>query len=295
MTPPAAARSALGELLESLVDYAGLFPPAALPMRDAVRSYEEYRNGSTAWALGRFVVTVARLAEFEETLTAAGVTGPPWRLSVLAAPGDRGAVDEFNARVAGRALIDTVEGKATSVTEIAELAVFGPAITTYVEIPLIEDPTPLVIAIGEYALRAKIRTGGVTEEAFPAAAQVARFLAICAAHEVPFKATAGLHHPWHGVYRLSYDPRSPGAAMFGFVGVFLAACFLHEGMAESEAIELLEERGTGEVTFDGADVRWRGHAIGAARLRDLRSRFATSFGSCSFTEPIDDLMALGLL
>ena len=277
------------------MDYAGLFPPAALPMRDAVRSYDEYRNGSAAWALGRFVVTAARLAEFEEQFVARNTSGPPWRLSVLATPGDREAVDSFNARLAGRAVIDSVEGKANSAAEIAELALFGPSFVTYVEIPVTDDPVPLVRTIRSHALRAKVRTGGVTEAAFPAPSQVARFLAACAAHEVPFKATAGLHHPWRGEYRLSYDPRSLAAAMFGFVNVFVAACLLHEGMTEREAIELLEERDPAAVTFDGAGVRWRGHRIATERLRDVRSQFATSFGSCSFTEPIDDLTALGLL
>jgi hypothetical protein len=216
-------------------------------------------------------------------------------LSVLAAPGDLETVSDFNARLAGRVVIDTVEGKANSEDEIARLSVFGPSFATYVEIPLTDDPAPLVAAIGAHALRAKVRTGGVTEEAIPVPADVARFLAACAAHRVPFKATAGLHHPWRGVYRLSYDPRSLAAEMFGFVNVFAAACLVHEGMSQCEAIALLEERDSGAITFDGAGIRWRGHQLATARLRELRSGFAMSFGSCSFTEPIDDLTALGLL
>ena len=122
MIPGAAARSALGELLTNLVDYAGLFPPAALPMRDAVLSYDEYRRGSTAWALGRFVVTVARLAEFEGEFAVRAAGGSPWRLSVLAAPADLETVIDFNTRLAGSVVFDTVEGKASSEAEIAEFA-----------------------------------------------------------------------------------------------------------------------------------------------------------------------------
>ena len=295
MTSPDAARSALRELLDTLVDYAGLFPPASLPMRDAVRSFAEYRGSSMAWVLGRFIVPAARLAELEEQLSEQFAGGAPWRISVLAAAGDLAALHDFNSRLAGRAVIDTVEATATSDAEIAALAVFSPAFATYVEIPVSDEPGPLVIALKAHALRAKLRTGGVIETAFPAPSEVARFLAACAAHEVPFKATAGLHHAWRGVYRLSYDPRSLAATMFGFVNLFGAACFVHEGMTEREAIDLLEERDPAAVTFDDEGIAWRGHRIGSARVRALRTRFAMSFGSCSFTEPVDGLAALGLL
>ena len=295
MTPPPAARSALVVLLEGLVDFAGLFPPAGLPMRDSVQSYEEYRNGPTAWALGRFVVTADRLPEFEEQFVAQYSGGPLWRLSVLAGPGDRLALHAFNARFEGRAVVDTVEGKAATVAEIGELESLAPSFATYVEIPVANDPAPLVVAVGTRGLRAKVRTGGMTAAAIPSSEHVVRFLAACAVNAVPFKATAGLHHPWRGVYRLSYDPRSLAAEMFGFLNVFVAACFLREGMSEPDAVSLIEERDPAAITFDSAGVHWRGRHLGISRLRVLRSQFATSFGSCSFTEPIADLVAFGLL
>ena len=53
----------LRALLEHLIDYAGLFPPAALSMQDAVRNYARYREGEYAWALGPFIVPKERAAE----------------------------------------------------------------------------------------------------------------------------------------------------------------------------------------------------------------------------------------
>ena len=50
-------------LLEHLIDYAGLFPPAALSMQDAVRNYARYRDGDYAWALGPFIVPKERAHE----------------------------------------------------------------------------------------------------------------------------------------------------------------------------------------------------------------------------------------
>lgn len=299
MTPATAgvpvAGAALRSLLDGLVDWAGLFPPAALPMRDAVRLYDEYRRGPRAWAFGRFVLPAARLAEFEEHAAALPVAGARWRLSVLAGPADRAAIDAFNVRQGARAEIDAIEGKASTIAEIEALAPFAAAFTTYVEIPTATDPEPLIVAIHAHGLRAKVRTGGVTAEAFPAAAQVVRFLAACAAHDVAFKATAGLHHPLPGDYQLTYETGGPSAAMFGFVNVFIAACLLREGAGEAAATELLAERDATAIAFDADGVRWRDHRVPAVRLGELRRRFATSFGSCSFAEPLDELAALGLL
>ncbi len=77
----------LVRLLAGLIDYAGLFPPAALPMADAVARYARYRQGAHAWALGRFIVPAARLEEFARTLDAVESTvsaEAPWPVSVLA-------------------------------------------------------------------------------------------------------------------------------------------------------------------------------------------------------------------
>ena len=76
----------LTTLLAGLVDYAGLFPPAALDMSDAVREYAGYRRGTHAWMLGRFVLPVGRLGEFEAAAATVLPTEPSqaWPLAVLA-------------------------------------------------------------------------------------------------------------------------------------------------------------------------------------------------------------------
>src|SRR6185312_670299 len=77
--------------------------------------------------------------------------------------------------------------------------------------------------------RAKIRTGGVTAEAFPSGETMADFLLACARARVPFKATAGLHHVVRGSYKLTYELESAQAKMHGLANVFLAAALAWRG------------------------------------------------------------------
>lgn len=288
MTEPA-----LRVLLEGLIDYAGLFPPAALPMAEAAANYAAYRDSPDAWALGRFVVPVARLPEFE-TATSLRPTGAPWPLSVLAQADELDALRAFITRHAGRAVIASVEAKAASPADVAMLAPLTAVAGVHVEIPVHEDPDALVTAIAAHGLRAKIRTGGVTPDAFPSAHAVARFLAACARHDVMFKATAGLHHPLRGDFALTYAADAPRGTMFGFLNVFLAASFIRRGLPMAEAALLLEERDAGAVQFSADGVQWCGHSLSVTALAEDRARFALSFGSCSFREPIDDLSALNV-
>ena len=296
----------LRTLLSHAIDYAGLFPPAQLDMQGAVAEYESYRASSDEWALGRFVVTAARL---DELATAAGetITKPlgaehaERRLSVLLGAdlaADVARVRGFMGQARGHAWwggVDAVELRASTPEAIADATRAVPdSVERYVEIPVAGDPTPLVRAIGEAGAFAKIRTGGTTADAFPASGHVVRFLATCFREEVPFKATAGLHHPLRGEYPLTYEPGSACGRMYGFLNVFLATASLAAGLDEPEARLLLEETDPRAITFSRTAVVWRGHRFSRDRLAESR-RFLTSFGSCSFREPIDDLTALGLL
>ena len=55
----------LRALLHHVVDYAGLFPPAKLDMQPTVDNYAAALAGADQWMLGRLIVPVKRLDEFE--------------------------------------------------------------------------------------------------------------------------------------------------------------------------------------------------------------------------------------
>jgi hypothetical protein len=292
-------------LMEGLIDYAGLFPPASLDMQTAVRNYAAYRMGAQASWLGRFVLPASRLGELAEAMdrleAAPGMDASPWRLSVLIGndlPADLNAIGKFHRN--GRlhvhpAFVDAVEMKAASDAEVREAMEGIPqSITAYFEIPIQGDPAPLIAAIGQAGGRAKVRTGGVTPEPFPAPETLARFIRSCARAGVPFKATAGLHHPVRSLRRLTYAPDSGKTVMHGFLNVFLAACFARNGMEEGELADLLREESPGAFAFGKEEASWHGHRISGTRLQDARRDFAIAFGSCSFDEPKQDLEEAGL-
>lgn len=297
--------SAIRALLTESIDYAGLFPPAALAMAVAVENYARYQNEPAAWALGRFVLPVSRLGEFEEEVgryLPDTLTTQSWRLALLPGPDlarDLELIADFNRRHAVRTpslVADTLEVKATSVRGIEDIMHRIPrSLQAYIEIPIDRDPRDLLAAIGRLGGRAKVRTGGVTNEAFPTTEELIRFLSGCLQADLSFKATAGLHHPLRAAYRLTYAPDSPSGMMFGFLNLFLATAFLRAGMEETDAAQLLEEGSPEALQFDDAGVTWRGHRVSLNELREARRLGVVSFGSCSFTEPIGDLEAIHLL
>jgi hypothetical protein len=303
---PAAASA--GVLLRGLIDYAGLFPPASLAMAVAATNYESYLHSEFRWMLGRFIVPVARLGEFEEAVNrlphAPEHANSNWSVSALPSANlsaDLALIHEFTNRFAAsppqrKVSIGSLEIKIASAEEIERLSKLIPAeLDTYFEIPLNADVSNCLRAVGHSGRRAKIRTGGETPDKFPTPESVAEFMRLCAASNVAFKATAGLHHPIRSLHRLTYQADSASAIMHGFLNVFLAAAFVRGGMDATRAVELMNEQSAASFHFDSEGLFWREHRLALADLSHARRDFAISFGSCSFTEPVEDLRALRLL
>jgi len=302
---PARAAESVVVLLRGLIDYAGLFPPASLGMAQAVENYETYLRSEHNWILGRFIVPAARLGEFEEALTRTPAScNSHWNLSALLgadAAADLARIRKFNAcsstdLVPIKAEIRSVEMKITTLEQIEQLsAIIPPELEAYFEIPLSGGGHENIAALAACGRRAKIRTGGETADKFPAPESVIEFVRLCAAAGVPFKATAGLHHALRSVHPFTYQPDSPRGIMHGFLNVFLAASFLRVGMEPTLALELLTEQSPQAFYFDSEAAIWREHRLTVPQIAVARQSFSISFGSCSFTEPLDDLRSLHLL
>jgi hypothetical protein len=274
----------LRSLVASLVDYAGLFPPASLTMEKAVENYQRYRLSPAAWMLGRFVVPASRLEEFEAA--AVGHAAIPVTVTLGA-----NFEDDVERIKRARTRIDVMEIKAGSAEEIDQrLAQLSREITVYFEVADLK----LIPVARKKGARAKIRTGGVTAAAFPSAEFIAEFLETCARTGTAFKATAGLHHALYGIHPLDGSPGGPSGWMFGFLNVFVAAMFARKGVPAQDLAPLLVTESATEILFGPGEIEWRGHRVSEREILAARRDFAISFGSCSFEEPVADLKELGL-
>jgi len=248
----------LRALLAHMIDYAGLYPPAALTLAEVLDNYATYLASPESWMLNRLVLPAAKLPEV--TLRA------HWRITLLV-DGEPGPLP---------AQVETLESKGTDRLSLP----------TYCEAPV------TALAGGAFA---KVRTGGLTPEAIPSSESLADFLCEAAARRVAFKATAGLHRPLRSRRALTYASDSPCATMHGFVNVFAAAAFAWQGAERAVVVDILNEGDAGAVIFLADELRWRGRSIRIAEIQSARRDFAHSFGSCSFAEPVADLRALGWL
>lgn len=290
-------------LLSGVVDYAGLFPPAALTMADAVAEYRAAAAGDDAWMLGRFVVPAARLDELAAALAehrgqpSTPVANGAWRVSAIVRDGelaDAEAVQRFNdATGAHGARVDSIEGKPTAIEHVDWLAcTFPKTFEIYVEVAPGPHVRSWFARLAVHGLRAKVRTGGVTADAFPSPRALAELLDTAVHHNITLKATAGLHHAVRGSYRLTYAPDSASAPMYGYLNVLLAMTALASGASIAEAEALLQSTDADRLTFTADAVRWGAREFPAALLARVRAGGLVSFGSCSFREPAGEFVAL---
>jgi hypothetical protein len=298
--------TSLRPFFTGIVDYAGLFPPAKLDMSAAVHAYAKYREGPDGDLLGNFVVGVGRLDELSACASALlPRDADPWKVSVIA-PIDnlthsRSAIDHFNAihsvqSKSGHAVCDTIELPVSSHDDIRNaVAIFADDLSTFLEVPTRSDPAYLIAEIAETPASAKIRTGGTVGSAIPAPEHVLRFIRECVDKGVPFKATAGLHHAIRGRYPLTYEPNAPTGMMFGYLNVFFAAAFCAAGSSVSAVLGVLEETDPHAFRSDATGIWWKDHVVVEQQLTVVRQAVATSFGSCSFTEPVAEARDLNLI
>ena len=287
--------------LAGLIDYAGLFPPASLDLPRVVANHQRYLGLPECWLLGRLIVPLSSLPDLEGLLPPAG--GDPagaWTISVLAGPGNAPAaiadrVSRFNDRHQPHLAVVAVELAAGTPDEIDRIAANVPdRYERYVELPLDVRLPPLLDAVSNGGCYAKIRTGGVSADAFPTAGAVAGFVGGCVSRGVPFKATAGLHHPVRGSYRLTYEAQSPASLMHGFVNLLVASGLVAESrIDEATAAAVLDTRDPAVFRMEDEGIRWREHLLDVEACLTTRAHVFRSVGSCSFDDAVADLRTLG--
>jgi hypothetical protein len=287
--PPASARA----LMAGAVDYAGLFPPAQLPLADALAEYRRALAGADAWMLGRFIVPAVQLPALADAVVRDAHDGRGWTVSAIVREHmdeDAAAVQAFNQRAANlHVRVDTIECRPSSSDSITWLAkTFSPAFTVHVEVGVGPTAPDDLRVVARHQLRAKVRTGGLAPDAFPAPASLVAFIESARDVGVPFKATAGLHHAMRGAYPLSDEIGAQSATMHGFVNVMLATATVGERLATTTAAALLTRTDHSALVFDDERVRWGDVELSIDAIGRMREAQCVSFGSCSFREPADE-------
>jgi hypothetical protein len=302
VAPYPSVRSAFARL----VDYAGLFPPAQLLLAQATAEYREARRGAHAWMLGRFIIPASSLTASPQTgngpfsvILDGGSDAATWLESVGARITTAGTLREKGVAIEALELL--LPGAFTAdrapdeplqrLRELLESAKLSD-LPVYVEFARRGEWKAVVERAMSAAIRAgcgaKLRCGGLTAEAFPSVDEVVEFLAGASAANVPFKATAGLHHP------VRHVDASSGFTMHGFLNI-LAAAALAPRAGRPMLQRIVAEEDPSAFHFEPQALRWRDERMDVAELEACRRSAFVAYGSCSFSEPVEDLAALRIL
>src|SRR6059058_2919751 len=303
------AAGSLHALLAQSIDYAGMFPPCTLPLEPALQNQAKYVRSPEAWMLGTFVLPVEQFDAARELLSQFDPLHP-LRVAALGpktadADAFLDALEEANAAIRSLSKYD-VDLVSISHLEMflphgVDLALLREARSIVGDLPVFWEAPPdraeqTIALLAEHNSDAslatfgyKLRTGGVTADAFPTAAQIARALVTPATHQLPIKFTAGLHHP---IRQFREEVKTK---MHGFLNVLGATVLAAEHRWDARQTSImLENENSHSFSFTEDFFAWREWKISTERLQ-YRRKFVASFGSCSFDEPREDLRALGFL
>ena len=269
-----------------LVDDAAVFPPGNAPLHQATAAYAARRGEWWAGFVGRLVLrdTDLPLVRGIDAEIAVVVTGGAGQLAGPLALARRTGLRVTAVEIALRDL-DDLAGNARRVVAAVDAAradgVLDDDVAVHVELPATEPSASWLAAADEVAaaeLRLKLRTGGTEASAFPPAAALAQWVDAALDRETPFKCTAGLHQA------LRHRDPETGFEHHGFLNLLLATAHLFAGGSVPDAAALLDLTDPAQVLTLAFDTE----------LTSPR-RWFTSFGSCSVTEPLESLVATGLL
>jgi hypothetical protein len=301
--------ASLRALLAHSIDYAGMFPPCSLGLDSALRNQAKYVLSPDEWMLGAFVLSAEQFDATKQLLSQFDAQHP-LRIAALgpktvSANSFLEALDDADAatRSLSRHNVDliSISHLEMFLPKDVDVAALNEARSIVGDLPVFWEAPPdrveqTIALLAEFNSDAdsptfgyKLRTGGVTADAFPTSMQIAKALVTPATHQLPLKFTAGLHHPLRQ-YREEVETK-----MHGFLNVLGAAVLAaeHQWDANQTAI-MLDEENADSFSFTDDFFAWREWRIDTKRLQ-YRRRFVVSFGSCSFDEPRDDLRALNLL
>lgn len=291
--------NAIYEFMNSIMDYAGLFPPAELSLEKSISNYNHYLKSSENWMLSKFIIPAGILNQIPPLLKLEKVSDK-FSFSVIISDSEKdleniikfkksfskieiGAL-EVKPQMRLESLLNNIQFIRNEINNDINIFIessINPDNTLIEELVKLRNQD---INIGY-----KLRTGGITQDAFPSPDIIASVIKSCAEKRIPFKATAGLHHPF-----TRFDS-SVNTKMYGFVNIFAAGLFAVKFLLnETDLIKIITDENPHNFLFEN-NLIWRDYEISSGDISEIRRKYFISFGSCSFDEPREDLKNLKLL
>jgi len=300
----------LYHFLDKLIDYAGLFPPAKLEIEPSLKNYAEYIQSTDKWMMSQFIIPVSRLNEIPADLMKKYSKEFPLKLSLISGNicNDIATVNQFINMNNNSTIFTGYE------SQISDLATFPQSLLdvhqlrkkqnlnfeSFYEVSpndnWINQMNEVVSIISQFnaehdaGVGFKLRCGGVEASMFPPAENIAQTILACRDASVSMKFTAGLHHP------VRHYSKSVKTRMYGFFNIFIGGMIAHKFNLEIDPLTtILMDENPENFTFDDNGLYLKTYSISNLEIQNYRQKAFISYGSCSFSEPREDLQQLGLL
>jgi hypothetical protein len=322
------------QLMNRIIDYAGLFPPAKLGMSEAVSNYAKYKSEADAWMLSRFICPANRLPEFGQEFRK--ITNPriPWKMSVLVGKGvtPEEYFDSLNQDILNLSRFVESFGK-DIVVDFMETRL--PA--ELFEVITVESVTSFVISLSNILKKHRVTQVVLFLEIDQSKNwenNVSTFIGFlshvlqlvsdldCILSGIGFKLRCGgldatafpssqqvsvaiekctlnnvAFKATAGLHHpVRHFNQGVNTKMHGFLNVFGAALLAFKHKLPLEKIkQIVEDENPDNFIFTDSLFKWNKLEISTSEIQSFRLEKVISFGSCSFDEPREDLRSLNLL
>lgn len=325
-------KNSLKAFMKEIIDYAGLFPPAELPLEEAIANYAQYRKGSNAWMLSRFIIPATRLSDLSSYVGYYFSTGSPFDFSVLGKVTDTMGEFENAVTAVAKACTTFCEAHSGQVqTDMLEMKLPAEAALS-ADVDLLKQLTDDTAERLSQSAKTPnvIFYEGLLDESWKK--NVETILEALARHNedrsvgknykyAAFKLRCGGVEAEHfpsveqiafvlikareynvalkctaGLHHpLRHYAESVQTKMHGFLNVYGAGLLGYaHNLSQDELEQIINDEDAEQFAFTDAAFSWKEYSIPTSEIATLRETALLSYGSCSFDEPIEDLKKLNL-
>lgn len=327
--------SAFQVFMSNLIDYAGLFPPAQLPMETAIQNYLQYKREADEWMLSRFICPAGRLHELEKYRDGIRAMKKPLQISFTGRGGknvndffagleeDLKLVSEFAEHNSGSVSVEAYEARLPE--ELIEegnpvrISEFLNRIAEIMESKCPGEMNPFYEGDfrGEWSKTTEAIIEGISyHNLYVESKQFGNYrpagykLRCGGAEPSKYPLPQQVAHiiltcKRHGIalkataglhHPIRHFNESEQIKMHGFLNVFGAGIIAQYHELNADQITaIIEDEDAKHFIFSDSEFKWNGLSVMVDKVVEARKSRVISFGSCSFDEPREDLRELGYL